>query len=88
MKHCDRCDAVKPLDDFKDDDLVTGYGRQCLVCKNKKAISVKREKNLNILEDKKCPRCGSGMIVRVRRSDQHKFYGCSRFPRCKGTSIY
>ncbi|NLZ24629.1 type I DNA topoisomerase [Candidatus Dojkabacteria bacterium] len=32
--------------------------------------------------DKKCPECGSGMVVRLGRYG--KFLSCSRFPDCKG----
>jgi DNA-binding helix-hairpin-helix protein with protein kinase domain len=35
-----------------------------------------------------CPRCGSGMTRRVARRGNNvggAFWGCSRFPRCKGT---
>ncbi|WP_410526032.1 hypothetical protein [Rickettsia endosymbiont of Polydrusus tereticollis] len=28
------------------------------------------------------------MIVRERRWDKNKFYGCSRFPQCRGTRHY
>jgi len=31
-----------------------------------------------------CPRCGSGMVMRTRRSDGGKFWGCPKFPACKG----
>jgi hypothetical protein len=30
-----------------------------------------------------CPLCGS--LLLLRRSKQGKFYGCSRYPECKGT---
>ncbi|HVY73008.1 MAG TPA: topoisomerase DNA-binding C4 zinc finger domain-containing protein [Candidatus Paceibacterota bacterium] len=30
-----------------------------------------------------CPRCFSSMIL--RDGSRGKFYGCSRFPRCRGT---
>jgi DNA topoisomerase-3 len=32
----------------------------------------------------RCPRCGSPMRKRYRRSDNAPFYGCSRYPDCKG----
>lgn len=35
-----------------------------------------------------CPKCGSGMRVRLAskgRNAGHNFWGCSRYPRCKGT---
>ncbi|WP_366518266.1 hypothetical protein [Rickettsia endosymbiont of Ceutorhynchus assimilis] len=28
------------------------------------------------------------MIVRKRKWDKNKFYGCSRFPLCRGTRSY
>ena len=31
-----------------------------------------------------CPQCGSQMNERVRRSDGAPFWGCSRFPKCRG----
>jgi hypothetical protein len=33
-----------------------------------------------------CPRCGSGMVL--RNGTRGQFYGCSRFPRCRGTRDY
>jgi len=32
-----------------------------------------------------CPRCGAVMAVRTARKTGHKFWGCTRFPSCKGT---
>ena len=31
-----------------------------------------------------CPFCGSDMVVRHRRSDGAAFYGCRKYPSCKG----
>ena len=33
----------------------------------------------------KCPRCGSKMIERANRKTGQAFYGCSRYPKCRGT---
>ncbi len=33
----------------------------------------------------KCPRCGSQMIQRTNRKSGNTFYGCSRYPNCRGT---
>lgn len=33
----------------------------------------------------KCPRCGSKMIERTNRKAGQTFFGCSRFPKCRGT---
>lgn len=32
----------------------------------------------------KCPKCGSKMVLRHRKSDGHPFYGCTKYPACKG----
>ncbi|MCH2141053.1 MAG: RecQ family ATP-dependent DNA helicase [Phycisphaerales bacterium] len=32
-----------------------------------------------------CPKCGSHMTIRRRRSDGNPFWGCTTYPRCKGT---
>jgi DNA-binding helix-hairpin-helix protein with protein kinase domain len=37
----------------------------------------------------RCPKCGSGMCVRVAKKGRYsgqQFWGCSRFPSCKGTT--
>lgn len=33
----------------------------------------------------KCPRCGSKMIERSNRTTGQTFFGCSRYPKCRGT---
>jgi hypothetical protein len=35
-----------------------------------------------------CDRCDQPMVVRHRRSDASRFYGCSTFPRCRRTRPY
>ncbi len=32
----------------------------------------------------KCPYCGAPMVRRVRKADGKPFYGCSKYPACKG----
>lgn len=32
----------------------------------------------------KCPRCGSAMVERTNRKSGQTFYGCSRYPKCRG----
>ena len=33
-----------------------------------------------------CPKCNSPMTIRARRNNlENKFYGCTRYPGCKGT---
>ncbi len=35
-----------------------------------------------------CPRCGSPMVIRANRADRSQFWGCPRFPACRGTRPY
>lgn len=32
-----------------------------------------------------CPACGKPMVVRVNRSTDEEFLGCSEWPKCKET---
>jgi hypothetical protein len=100
MKECPSCKRVKPLEEFRDAKLISGFGRICLDCKGKSEINdaggkhsqrvrkIEKPKVSADLTNKKCPRCGSTMFLRTNRSSGSKFYGCSRFPRCKGTRSY
>jgi len=80
MKECPKCKEIKQLDDFKDKTLISGIGRICRKCKGG-GNKTKDIKN-NILTSIKCPKCGHGMVARTGRYG--KFYGCSRYPYCKG----
>lgn len=86
-KECPKCKDVKSKEEFKDITLVTGYGRFCRDCKNlsykKSFSSVKTSKEPPVLTSVLCPRCNFKMVL--RRGRYGKFYGCSRFPYCKGT---
>ncbi len=85
MKECPKCKEVKSLKDFKDNSLITGYGRFCRTCKGKRTYTqgAVSEKPTPILSDLTCPRCNSRMIL--RKGKYGKFYGCSKFPYCRGT---
>jgi len=83
-KECPKCGKIKPLNDFKDDSLITGYGRFCNSCKNisnTKNRKFYKEEKRNM--DQTCPLCDSKMILRRGRYGQ--FYGCSKYPYCRGT---
>ena len=87
MKRCPKCNEVKDLSEFKDKSLINGYGRFCMECKEKKNNENTTEKKEVILIDNKlCPRCSSKMVLRDWR--YWKFYGCSKFPYCRGTRQY
>ena len=78
MKECPKCKEVRTLSEFKDASLSSGIGRFCKHCKGS-SVSSKGTPG-----KRKCPKCGSGM---TRRSGKYgSFYGCSRYPGCKGTS--
>lgn len=32
-----------------------------------------------------CPRCGQAMVLRTSRKDGSQFWGCSGYPKCRGT---
>ncbi|MDD5147174.1 MAG: AAA domain-containing protein [Candidatus Daviesbacteria bacterium] len=88
MKECPKCKEVREYKDFRDPDLTTGYGRFCMHCKGYTLVE-KPAEDVNdalISNDKNCPKCGSGMILRTGRYG--RFYGCSRFPYCRGTRQY
>ena len=89
MRECPKCKEVRPIEEFKDRSLITGYGRFCKHCKNQKFIegtTIPVPKLSPVLTDKLCPRCHSKMILRNGR--RGKFYGCSKFPYCRGTRPY
>jgi len=86
MQECPKCKVVKNLDDFRDSSLITGYGRFCRSCK--KLGSLKESKISTTIKEtdtkvKGCPKCGSRMVLRNARYGL--FYGCSKYPYCRGT---
>lgn len=89
MKECPKCKEIRNADDFKDSSLITGYGRFCKFCKgyvSTRKFERKAKTATIISSDKICPRCSSKMILRSGRYG--KFYGCSKFPYCRGTRPY
>jgi len=89
MKECPKCKEIRNADDFKDSSLITGYGRFCKFCKgyvSTRKFERKTKTATIISSDKICPRCSSKMILRSGRYG--KFYGCSKFPYCRGTRPY
>lgn len=89
MKECPKCKEIRNADDFKDSSLMTGYGRFCKFCKghvSTRKFERKAKTATIISSDKICPRCSSKMILRNGRYG--KFYGCSKFPYCRGTRPY
>jgi hypothetical protein len=90
MKECPKCKKVQSLNSFRDNSLITGYGRFCNECKNistRASVTIKSAKKGKIIDlNKICPTCGAGMVLRSGRYG--KFYGCSKYPYCRGTKKY
>lgn len=38
-----------------------------------------------MIENVKCPKCGGEMASRTNRGTGQKFWGCKKYPACKGT---
>lgn len=84
MKECPKCRDVKSSEDFKDPRLISGYGRICRSCKAMPSVSrAPKQSKPVVLVDKQCPKCSSQMVLRKGRYGE--FYGCKRFPYCRGT---
>jgi superfamily I DNA and/or RNA helicase len=92
MKECPKCGEIRKTEDFKDSSLIKGFGRFCRFCKGKVSYSELRESLTTSAVNEvpgsvsPCPVCNARMILRSGRYG--KFYGCSRFPYCRGTRPY
>lgn len=89
MKECPKCKEIRNAQDFKDSSLATGYGRFCRYCKGKifyGEINDSSQKPEIKISGNICPKCGSRMVLRSGRYGQ--FFGCSKFPYCRGTRPY
>jgi hypothetical protein len=79
LKECPKCKELRDVDDFKDASLARGVGRICKHCKTASGSTSSSRSS----GGSGCPKCGAKM---VRRSGKYStFYGCSRYPYCKGT---
>jgi very-short-patch-repair endonuclease len=79
LKECPKCKELRDVDDFKDASLSRGVGRICKHCKSSSGSTSSSRSTTG----SSCPKCGSKMM---RRSGKYgAFYGCSRYPYCKGT---
>jgi ssDNA-binding Zn-finger/Zn-ribbon topoisomerase 1 len=84
MKECPKCKKVLPKQKFYDSTLSTNYGRICTDCKGSHKVSRKaKRERVHEAAPTSCPKCGSRMVVRNGRYGY--FYGCKRYPYCKGT---
>ncbi|HET9130459.1 MAG TPA: AAA domain-containing protein, partial [Terriglobia bacterium] len=88
VKECPKCKNLRKLDEFRDESLTSGYGRFCIHCKAKPRATRTSRRAVESpasqeVGPKPCPRCRSRMVLRKGRYG--KFYGCTRFPYCRGT---
>lgn len=84
LRECPKCKQLRKPEEFNDNQLITGKGRFCCYCKNNSEVySNPTNGTKNMYADKWCPICGSAMILRKGRYG--KFYGCMKYPYCKGT---
>lgn len=88
IRACKKCGEYKDISEFRDDNLVTKYGIYCVACKTHVAQPREIEvgpTNIQI-SNLTCPKCKAKMILRSGKYG--KFYGCSKFPYCRGTRPY
>ncbi|MDY6835262.1 MAG: AAA domain-containing protein [Chloroflexota bacterium] len=95
IRQCPKCKEIRNLDDFRDRELTSGWGKICNQCKAKKRSENKvstRPRSATVSNVKVtthsashaiCPKCGSYMVLREGRYGT--FWSCSRFPYCRGT---
>lgn len=83
MKECPKCKEVRTIEEFKDASLSSGMGRFCRYCKGVTVSAVRKQsRSSSAKSGGACPACGAKL---VRRSGRYgSFYGCSRYPYCKG----
>ena len=41
--------------------------------------------NINTTDTLVCPECGADMALRTNKSNGNKFWGCKKYPNCRGT---
>lgn len=65
----------------------------CRYCNSSSPTKRKKTKKVNATSSRKtmriqytnCPKCGSSLVLRTNRKTGETFYGCSKFPVCRGT---
>jgi len=82
-KECPRCGRLLAISAFEDNSLSTGIGRICNECKTKSRSRMGPARKIKDMEGKICPKCGADMVLRIGKYGA--FYGCSRYPKCRGT---
>lgn len=62
------------------------------ITEDQEKTNLQKQKDKNYIDKTElsnaCPRCRSRMVLRVAKKGRHpgtKFWGCSRYPKCRGT---
>ena len=82
-KYVDKCDVSK-LNDYIWGNLISAHAEFAEL----RARCKPKTKGENGGRLPSCPICGAKMVLRHRKSDGGAFYGCSRFPSCRGVVDY
>lgn len=69
-------------------ELITGHALVSLiqsVQRSPPSVSSRKEPRLEAEAIPRCPRCTTTMVRRTNRANGEAFWGCSSYPRCRGT---
>lgn len=67
--------------------LLTKYNQDEIIATKLQDKKIAKAKDTS----KKCPKCRAKLVLRVAKKGKNpgnKFWGCSRYPRCRGTRKY
>lgn len=81
-------DAIRLVPFWKDDKgewKSLGKGRKVYRVENWRENLERAVKEVGDLFPELCEKCKAPYVVRIRKVDQKKFFGCVRFPQCKNT---
>lgn len=62
-------------------------GAQCNLAVWKHCVAIMENGKVDMPDVPQCPKCGAPMSLKKPKPEQHwdEFYGCTRYPDCKGT---
>ena len=60
--------------------------RQRPLAQSRATVSGTAAPRAGIATEPSCPKCGQPMVMRTARATHDRFWGCSTFPKCRGTA--
>ena len=86
QKLCRKCDVPLRVGSNWTQSKKKKYDYICNTC-NKSSYGSKSRRSTNSRDSSvpNCPRCSQKMVVRTNRQNGSEFWGCSNFPKCRGT---